>query len=84
MSKDILVEIFVPAVSKSYDLVLSRDLKVGEILDLLGPIVSDLTHGHFISTDQTILCNRVTGHVQDVNATVESLEYTNGERLMLV
>jgi len=84
MSQDILVEVFVPALSKSYDLVLSKELKVGEILDLLGPIISELNHGHFLSSDQTVLCNRETGQVQDVNATVTSLNYRNGEKLMLV
>ncbi|GHH98745.1 methyltransferase [Neobacillus kokaensis] len=84
MSK-ILVEVYSPAAGSTYDVFIPLESKMYEVAYLLANTISELSQGYFkASGGQTIVCDRGSGQVFDVNMTVEELGLGNGAKLMLL
>ncbi len=80
----ILVEVFVPAEGVSYDVLLPRELRIGEVISLLSRAFSDLSDGCFREGDTTFLCDRKSGKILSLERTVYELALRNGSSLMLI
>jgi hypothetical protein len=79
-----LVEIFVPAAQKSFDIYIPLCGRLYETLSLLNKAISELTAGEFMASPETALCDRETGNILDINSSVAKLNLQNGSRLMLI
>ena len=79
----ILVEVYVPAIGRTYDMLIPCDAKVFELLPLISGVVEKLANGLFVAND-TILCNGNTGTIFNKNMSVIDMELKNGSRLMLL
>ena len=80
----ILVEIYNPASNQSYDVFIPLKSPVYEVVYLLSITITDLSQGHYMATEQSILCDRKTGNLFDINKTVEELGLKNGSQLMIL
>jgi len=80
----ILVDIYIPALNKSYDVYLSLSSKIHEAEVLLANAIKDISDGYFVSTQDTVLCDRVTGNILDINKSATELGLQNGSKLMLI
>ncbi|AGK55721.1 EsaB/YukD family protein [Bacillus sp. 1NLA3E] len=80
----VLVEVYIPASEKSYDVFLPLESKLYEVLYLLMGTMAELTQGEFSATPDTILCDRITGKILNINLTVAENGVINGTKLMLV
>jgi hypothetical protein len=80
----VLVEVYVPASEKSFDVFLPLESKLYEVVYLLNNTISELTQGEFSSTGDAILCDRHTGQILNINLTVEENGIINGTKLMLI
>ncbi|MGA9228258.1 MAG: methyltransferase [Mesobacillus sp.] len=80
----VLVEVFIPASEKSYDVFLPPKSKLHEVVFLLAGTMTELSEGYFSATADTILCDRKTGAVLNINQTIEELSLANGAKLMLI
>lgn len=80
----ILVEIYNPASNNTYDVWIPQKSPVYEVVYLLTHTISDLSQGQYKATDQTVLCDRMTGSVFDINKTIEKLGLKNGSKLMIL
>jgi len=80
----VLVEVFVPAANRSYDVFLSVGSKLYEVVHLLAQTMTELSNGYFTGTEHTVLCDRQTGKILDINETVEELGFVNGTKVMLM
>ena len=80
----ILVEIYNPAAEKSYDVFIPLKSKLYEVSFLLSNAISELSEGYYQASEQTVLCDRSTGEIFDINQTVEELGLKNGSKLMLL
>jgi hypothetical protein len=83
MSK-VLVEVTLPAAEKTFDVYIPLESKVGEVLKLLGGIMTDLSDGKFMSTNNDVLCDAVTGTIFDIDRVIAELGIKNGSRLLLI
>lgn len=83
MSK-ILVEVFVPADDRRCDLLIPLEVRFVEVTELVKAVFADDAGSAFTPSDDTILCDAVTGAIYNVNLTAEQLGMMNGSRLMLV
>ncbi len=79
-----LVEVYLPAAGKSFDVQIPLNLKVWEIASMLSKAFEDFSNGCFSSSDQTTLCDRDTGAILNLNITAEELGIKNGSKLMLI
>ena len=80
----ILAEVFVPAVQLTYDVYLPCELQLNQTIQMLNKISYDLSDKAFIFNQQTVLCDRNTGSILNINMSVANLGLQNGSRLMLI
>lgn len=84
MNDQLLIEVYVPAIQKNLDLLISKDLKVFEIIQLLAKVMNNSEDTLFRVNEQTVICMRDTGDVLDINLSARKLKLKNSERLMLI
>jgi hypothetical protein len=80
----ILVEIYNPASNNTYDVFIPLKSPVYEVVYLLSNTISELSQGYYKATEQTILCDRESGNLFDINKTIEELGLKNGSKLMIL
>lgn len=84
MTDKILVEVFLPAANSSFDVYIPLKLKLFQVLTLLSVIVTDLSSGYFTANSETVVCDKETGNILNVNLSVEELKLCNGSKLILM
>lgn len=83
MSK-LMVELYLPAAGRSYDVRIPAGSRIGEIIPLLEVCMAELADGYFVPDVDSVLCEQETGTVLDVNLTVRESGILNGTKLMLI
>lgn len=79
-----MVEVYLPAAQKSFDMRIPASSQMGEISNLVASLASDLSDGSYKATKQTILINATNGEMYDVNMTASEQGIRNGTRLILI
>lgn len=80
----VLVNIYFPAVCSSYDVYIPCESELSEISEMLRSICGELTDHMYLATENSVICDRVTGNVLDVNMTPDELCLVNGSKLMYI
>jgi len=80
---EILIELFVPALGKSYDVFIPATAKVFEISGLVTAAIEKLADGLFVPNG-AVLCGREDGQPLDASATPAELKLRNGSQLLLI
>ncbi len=83
MENQILIECFVPSVNQTYDIRLPKEKTIHEVIELLSKSICELSGGLFIA-EESLLCDRNSGRVYDINLSVKEQGLTNGSKLMLI
>ncbi len=84
MALKFLVEVYLPAAQKSFDMRIPATSRMGEINTLVASLAADLSGGSYQATKQSVLINAVTGDMYDVNMTAAEQEIRNGTQLILI
>ncbi len=80
----VLIEVFVPALDRTYDLFIPAHPPLHRVLELIKKAVADLSDGRFVANEGTALCRREDGEILDINISVYELGIQNGSKLMLI
>ena len=80
----VLIDIFLPAINRSFEVYIPLDSKFYEITPLVSKMLSELSNGLFISGDDSILYERKTGNILNINMSARQLNIRNGDNLMLL
>ncbi|MFD0671944.1 methyltransferase [Cohnella sp. GCM10027633] len=80
----ILVEVYVPALGRTFDAYIPAASKLREVESLLAGALSELSDGAFVPAPDTSLCERKSGSALDINRSAVELGLMNGTRLMLI
>ena len=80
----ILVEIFLPAANRSFDVYVPLESKMSEVTLLVSSLLSELSDGKYKATDDAVLCDAKTGIIFNMNMRVFELGIKNGSKLMLI
>lgn len=83
----ILIEIYIPSVNHKIDMYIPDDIKIHEVLEMIKKSINNITqlsNNMFLSTLQTVLCDRNTGSVLDINMDASELCLHNGSQLLLI
>jgi hypothetical protein len=80
----ILVEVYLPALGKSFDAFIPIESKLSEVIMLLAKALSDLSNGSYIASEDAILCDIATGNIFNINLSASELGLKNGSKLMLI
>lgn len=80
----IIVQIYLPANGKTYDVRLPEDMYVRDAADVLGDLFSDAARGLYCKGEVNILCFRDRGESLPQNRTLKELGISNRSQLMFV
>lgn len=80
----ILVQVYIPAVDNSYDVFIPKDSKLHEIIELMCAVFEKLADGYFAIAKDTVLCDKHTGTILNINMSVSELGLRNGSKLILI
>ncbi|SDM84889.1 hypothetical protein SAMN05443253_10641 [Bacillus sp. OK048] len=80
----VLVEIFLPAANRSFDVYLPLESQMSEVLQLVSALLSDLSDGKYKATKSAVLCDATSGIIYNINMAVAELGIQNGSKLMLI
>lgn len=83
MSK-VLVEIYLPAADKKYDVFIPLDSAMSNVTVLVGTVLSDLSDGKFKMSEDSLLCDAESGLIYNINMSVADLGIKNGAKLILI
>lgn len=83
MMDKILIELWVPAAEKSYDVWIPRGSKLYAVRSLLAVAMKELSAGKYFPTEYVAMCDK-TGKILNINMTVDELGLKNGSQLMLI
>ncbi len=83
MSK-LLVELYLPAALRGYDIKLPADVPLYQSLPLIGQAVSRLTAGLYAAGETPVLIDGESGMIFNIDMTPRELGLRNGSRLMLI
>lgn len=81
---DVLLNVFVPALNKDYDIVADKDEKIYVVLELIKKAVEILSEGLFLSNSQSVICDRLNGKILNINKSAKELGLKDGSKLMLI
>lgn len=83
MSK-IKVEVYLPAIMKSFDVQIPADLPLAKVTPLVAQALSQLSDTSYTPDTTPLLCERDSGGILNINMTAWNLGLRNGSRLMLI
>lgn len=79
----ILVEVYVPIMEDKYDVFIPINKNIQSVIQLLNKAIYDLTNGLY-SIKSTLICDKNTGAIYDMNKTVKDSGLKNGSKILLV
>ncbi len=80
----ILIEVYVPVAEAEYDIFVSTNLMMYEVIELVSKVITEMSEGLYAAGNDAVLCNREDGTIYNINLSVEELGLKNGSRLMLI
>lgn len=81
---NVLVNVYVPILNKSYDIFIPVQSQLFEVIDLIKKAVYELSEGQFVPSKDTVMSLKTSGEILDINRTVFELNIGNGTKLMLI
>ena len=81
---NVLVNVYVPILNKSYDIFIPVQSQLFEVIDLIKKTVYELSEGQFVPSKDTVISLKTSGEILDINRTVFELNIGNGTKLMLI
>jgi uncharacterized ubiquitin-like protein YukD len=80
----ILVNVFVPSISKEYDILVPGNIRIRMVVGLIANCIEDLTDRNYVSSGEECLCSIEKDIILRDNATLNSYGIQNGHRLMII
>lgn len=80
----ILIQIYLPAANRGYDVFIPLKSRLHEVKALLANTLTELSEGYYTVMDNTVVCEKATGKILDINMSVEELNLKNGSKLILI
>ena len=78
------IEVYVPASVNNYEIKIPKSIQMYKILALIKKAVTEFEGGKYVPDDKTVLCDRITGNIINLNLTATEIGIKNGSKLMLI
>lgn len=80
----IIVQVYLPANGKNYDIRISEDMYVYDAVDILGDLFAEAAKGFYCKSNINLLCLMDDGKSLPMDKTLKELEICNRTKLMFV
>lgn len=84
MKNKALVEIYLPAAGKRYDVYIPLDIMMSDVVQLVAALLADLSDGRYKATSDAVLCNTDEKYIYSMNSEPAEQGIENGTRLTLI
>ncbi|MBO5620872.1 MAG: hypothetical protein J5959_04515 [Butyrivibrio sp.] len=84
MMNKLLLQVDIPAIGKSYEMKVPRQLKVKQLTDVLRTYFAGKGFGNYIPGNDVILCDSFSGKVFDSNSFIDQLGLKNGTKILFI
>ena len=78
----IIVEVFSPAVEKTYQVRIPRSLPIHELTTLLSKLIEEMEPGSYTADGTAVLCDRTSGSIYSSALTPREAGWENGTQLL--
>ncbi len=82
--KKLTVEVYLPAVLKSFDVRIPADMRLSQITPLISEALAQMSGALYSAGAVSLLCDYKSGEILNINMTAWDLGLRNGSRLMLI
>ncbi len=82
--RKVLVEVFLPAAAREFDVYIPLEITIREITRMLAVALEDLSTGQFEADGDVILCDADAEEILNPGNTAGELHIENGSRLILL
>ena len=83
MNNKVLVEVFLPSLQQSYNVLIPINKRIVNVVALLEKAIVDLSNGYFEEMGVCKLFNEETGKPYDESLTVKETDIRNGTKLIM-
>lgn len=84
MDNKYLVELFVPSISKIYNVFLPVNRRVGNVIALLNKALTEISNGEYRGTNITALYDRESGQRLENNLLLRDTIIENGSGIVII
>ena len=84
MNNKVLVSLFVPEISRTYDIYLPVNKKIGNIINLLNKAVNELSNGVYKLDSNNLLYNIDSKKIYNPDVLLANTDIRNGTKLLLI
>lgn len=78
----LLVNIYIPALEKNYDMFIPNFLPIGTVIELIGQMIEEVSDHKYISSGQEFLCFVDKNILLKQNMTLQEYGVRNGEHML--
>lgn len=78
------VEVYLPAVLKSFDVKIPANMRLSQITPLVSEALAQMSGELYSADAASLLCDLKSGEILNINMTAWDLGLRNGSRLMLI
>lgn len=79
-----LVNVYVPAISENYDVLIPKSLRIKSVISLIAHTVEELSDHLYVASGEERLCSLEKNILLRQNATLEKYGIQNGDHLIMM
>lgn len=80
----LLINVFVPAISEKYDILVPASLRIKSVVSLIAESVEDLSNHLYVTSGEECLCSVEKDILLRPNATLDKYGIKNGDHLIMI
>lgn len=80
----ILINVYVPAVSQGYDILVPDDMRIRSVVSLIVGVVAESSAQMYVPSGEECLCSVEKNILLRANATLEKYGIRNGDHLIVM
>lgn len=84
MKNKVLIELIVPEIDMKFNIYVPINKRIGNIINLLGKAVKELSNGCYEYTNKTSIYNSLTGEKYPINSLLRETNIRNGSKIVLI
>ena len=84
MKNKVLVNLVVPVLEENYDVYIPVNRKVGNVIELLSKLVSDISGGYFVANENNSLYSGDSGDRYPIDTLIINTDIRNGSKIILM
>lgn len=84
MNNKVLVNVIVPYLERDFEMYIPINRRIHSIIKLIEKALNEITNGYYPFKENSVIIDKETGIVFDINITVKESRIMNGSKIILI